>query len=157
MTDPPDEEPQAPARATLRVRARWPKCRAPVDQPLSGAAGAGLAVSARDLPPRPRFPARRPFTLAPTGRAAEASYRAVIVAARQRPGRTAFDAARVEWAEELGLEPDDGIYLGELLIAPRSVHQLTEALVICGKSRSDTMAAVGRLVDAGLIWAPTIV
>jgi hypothetical protein len=110
-------------------------------------------LSARDLPPRARFGSRQKFSLARDGRVAEASYRSLIVAARAQPGRPAFDAARSVWALSLSLQPDDGVYLGELRAGTINLVQITEALLVCGKTKADALTALGRLVDAGLVTA----
>ena len=75
------------------------------------------------------------------------------MAARAKPGRRAFDAARGAWATSLGLQPDDGVYLGQLRAGSASLRELVAALLDCGMKRADALAALGRLVDAGLIAA----
>lgn len=87
------------------------------------------------------------------GKAAEASYRSTIVDARNVSGQASFEAARVEWARAANLEPDDGIYLGELRDGPTKLTELTAAVAICGKSASDATKALKRLVSAGFIEA----
>ena len=111
----------------------------------------GDAVSSWEPTPVPRFGSRDRFSLAPAGRIAEASYRSHIVTSRARPGRRSFDAARSAWATSLGLEPDDGVYLGELLPGAVNLSKIVAALTVCGKKRTDAMAALARLMDAGLI------
>lgn len=83
----------------------------------------------------------------------EAAYRAGIVAARAQPGRRAFDAARTAWATPLDLQPDDGVYLVQLRSGTASLKELVEALADCGMRQADAVAALGRLVDAGLVEA----
>ena len=104
-----------------------------------------------DPPPRARFRVRQRFCLAPEGRTAEAAYRSQVAAARGVGGRKAFEAARREWADERGLQPDDGAYLVELRIGPTSLSEIAESLAVCGQSQRDAMSAIGRLVDAGLV------
>ena len=55
--------------------------------------------------------------------------------------------ARTEWAARLKLEPNDGLYLGELLEAPRTIPEIAASLDGCGPQRSDVHAAVERLVQ----------
>ncbi len=111
-------------------------------------------MSARDYVPPPRFHSRAPFSLTPAGRSAEASYRAQIVSSRAHSGRASFDAARTAWAASLGLDPDDGAYLGELRGGPLKLGKIAEALAVCGKKRVDAVAALERLLDAGLVLQP---
>lgn len=101
--------------------------------------------------PRNRWARTDRFTLSIEGEEAEAAYRAAIVASREQPGRSAFDAARAEWARTFSLEPDDGVYLGELRGGPTKLTDLIEALDVCGKTRKDALEALGRLVDGGLV------
>lgn len=91
------------------------------------------------------------FAMGPTGIDAEAAYRASVVASRHEAGRASYDAARAEWARTYSLEPDDGVYLGQLHDGPATVSDIVEALEACGKTRDDALAALGRLVDAGLV------
>ena len=111
-------------------------------------------MSARDYTPPPRFRSRAPFSLTSAGRAAEASYRSQIVTSRVRAGRASFDEARAAWATPLGLQPDDGAYLGELRGGALNLGKITAALAVCGKKRIDTIAALERLLDAGLVLQP---
>lgn len=100
---------------------------------------------------RSRFGRTDRFSLSQTGVEAEAAYRAAVVASRDEAGRSSYDAARAEWARQLGIEPDDGVYLGELRGEPRKLSDVVEALDTCGKSREDATAALHRLVEAGLV------
>ena len=104
-----------------------------------------------DRPTRMRWPRAQRFILSPQGVEAERSYRESIVASRATEGRTSFDAARSQWASAHRVQPDDGLYLGEVSAGPIGLGQLVEALESCGKTRKDAIAAVERLVDAGLI------
>lgn len=105
-----------------------------------------------DRPEKARWPRSQKFTLSPKGREVELAYRETIVAARSdTTGRDSFDAARARWAQQNGLQPDDGLYLGEVASAPVSLPRLVEALETCGKSKPDAVAAIGRLVDAGFV------
>jgi hypothetical protein len=85
--------------------------------------------------------------VASRGREAGLNYRQVIVASRAEAGRKSFDVARTEWAARLGLEPTDGLYLGELLEAPRTIPEIAASLDGSGPQRSDVRAAVERLVQ----------
>lgn len=104
-----------------------------------------------DRPPRLRWPRQAQFTLSPRGREVELDYRERIVASRAQEGRGAFDEARLAWATAHHLEPDDGLYLAETAGKPVNLAQISSALEVCGKTRSDAVAALGRLVDSGLI------
>jgi hypothetical protein len=75
----------------------------------------------------------------------------VIVASRAEAGRGSFDAARAEWAAQLALEPSDGIYLGELLDAPRTIPELAELLDGCGPQRAEVRDVVERLVNVRMV------
>ena len=101
--------------------------------------------------PRVKWSRSQRFQLSTAGRQAGHTYREVIVASRAESGRKPFDAARAEWAAKLLLEPGDGLYLGELLAAPRTIPELTEALDGCGPQRADVKLAVERLVKARII------
>ena len=108
-------------------------------------------MSLEDRPPRLRWPRSQRFLLSPKGGEAEASYRTLIVASRQQEGRASFEAARATWAGQYAVQADDGLYLQEIATKPQNMTQLTTALEVCGKRRVDTIEALGRLFDAGLI------
>ena len=108
----------------------------------------------QDPSPRRRWPRSQRFTLTEKGNEAEASYRSTIVASRTQEGRASFDAARTAWAGAFALEPDDGLYLGEIRRGPLTLEQIVSALETCDKTRKDALAALERLFDAGLILAP---
>ena len=91
------------------------------------------------------------FRLTPAGRDAGHSYRQDIVASRVEAGRKSFDDARAEWAARLALEPTDGLYLGELLEAPRTIPEIAASLDGCGPQRSDVRAAIERLVQVRMM------
>jgi len=97
--------------------------------------------------PRTKWNRSQRFQLSPAGRQAELDYRQVIVASRAEAGRKSFDVARTGWAARLELEPTDGLYLGELLEAPRTIPEIAASLDGCGPQRSDVHAAVERLVQ----------
>jgi hypothetical protein len=100
-----------------------------------------------------RWPRSQKFSLSETGTRAEQDYREVITAARADAGRVSFDAARTQWAGALRVEPDDGMYLGELRGGPRTMEELWRALETCGQTRSDLKSAIRRLAAVGLVQA----
>lgn len=104
-----------------------------------------------DRPPPMRWPRAQRFTLSTRGTEAEASYRELIVASRAHEGRASFDAARAAWAGTYSLQVDDGLYLAEVRPGPVNLTQIVAALETCGKTRTDALTAIGRLVDAGLV------
>ena len=104
-----------------------------------------------DTPHRLRWPRAQRFTLSPKGLEAETTYRSSVVASRALDGRASFDAARVAWAVPLGIDPDDGVYLCEIRDRPVGLGALVEALAPCDKTRQDTVNALERLLDAGLV------
>ncbi len=91
------------------------------------------------------------FALSAEGEGAEVAYRQAIVASREEAGRSSYDAARAEWARTLSLQPDDGVYLGELRGGPSKLSEVIEALDTCGKTKKEALEAFGRLVDGGLV------
>jgi hypothetical protein len=100
-----------------------------------------------------RWPRSQRFSLSSLGVEAETAYRSAIVEARNREGRAAFDEARTGWAQALRVEPDDGLYLGEIRQAALNLQQIVDALETCGKTRTDALSALERLEDLGLITA----
>ena len=96
--------------------------------------------------PRTKWSRSQRFQLSPAGREAGLNYRQVIVTSRAEAGRKSFDVARAEWAARLGLEPTDGLYLGELLEGPRTIPEIATSLDGCGPTPSDVRKAVERLV-----------
>ena len=104
-----------------------------------------------DRRPRTKWNRSQRFQLSPAGREAGLNYRQVIVASRAEGGRKSFDVARTEWAARLELEPTDGLYLGELLDAPRTIPEIAISLDGCGPQRGDVRAAVDRLVQARMM------
>ena len=82
---------------------------------------------------------------------AEAAYRSTIVAARESAGRASFDAAREQWAAERSLEPEDGVYLGELSAGPLGFSAVVAALETSGKTRADAKSALARLIRDGYV------
>jgi hypothetical protein len=106
----------------------------------------GVDVSDNESAPRTNWSRSQRFQLSPAGREAGLNYRQVIVASRAEAGRKSFDVARAEWAARLKLEPTDGLYLGELLEAPRTIPEIAASLDGCGPTPSDVRKAVERLV-----------
>ncbi len=104
-----------------------------------------------DRPEKMRWPRNQRFVLSVQGIEVEKSYREIIVASRVETGRASFDVARETWAGQFRLQADDGLYLAEILEKPLTMAELVSALESCGKTRTDAMAAMGRLFDAGYI------
>lgn len=96
--------------------------------------------------PRTNWSRSQRFRLSAAGREAANNYREVIVAARGATARKSFDAARAEWAARLGLELADGLYLGELLEAPKTIAEIAASLEGCGPTPGDVRKAMERLV-----------
>lgn len=111
----------------------------------------GVEVSEKDPHARTNWSRSQRFRLSPAGREAGENYREVIVAARSEAGRKSFDAARAEWAARLGLELADGLYLGELLEAPKTIAEMAASLDGCGPTPGDVRKAVERLVRLRMI------
>ena len=97
-----------------------------------------------------RWPRGQKFVMSPTGTAAEASYREAIQAARAQ-GRPALEGAQRAWAAPLGVEPADGVVLGELRAGRRSIADVARALEDCGTSPAEVKLAVDRLTEVGLV------
>ncbi len=106
-----------------------------------------------DVPSKRRWPRSQRFNLSSSGVAAEAKYREGISAARLEGGRSAFDDARTSWATTLGVQPEDGVCLGEVRPGGVSLTQVVEAMDGSGHTRTDTIEALERLWDAGLVCA----
>lgn len=102
--------------------------------------------------PRPlRWPRSQRFVLSTAGVAAEASYRERITASRSQAGRASFDAARDAWAGAYRLQADDGLYLAEVAAGGGRLSEIVASLETCGKTRTDAISALERLVDAGFM------
>jgi hypothetical protein len=97
-----------------------------------------------------RWPRGQKFTVASGGAEAQDAYRAAVNAARAS-GRAALDAALVGWASPRGLAPADGAILAELSGKRLGLGALCEALETSGIPPDEVRAAVGRLVDAGIV------
>jgi hypothetical protein len=97
-----------------------------------------------------RWPRGQKFLLSTSGTEAEARYRDGVHTARAQ-GRSALETAQRSWAVPLGLEPADGVVLGELRGSRKSIADLVRALEDCGTTAAEVKAAVDRLAGAGLI------
>jgi hypothetical protein len=98
-----------------------------------------------------RWPRGQKFALSQRGLDAEATYRDAIASARAS-GRGALESAEREWATPLGIQPNDGVVLGELRKAGRkSIAELARELESCGMSPTDVKAVVDRLCEAQLV------
>lgn len=104
-----------------------------------------------DVPAKHRWPRAQRFSLSTLGVEAEERYRGTIGDARAEGGRASFELARGQWAKAHGIQPEDGVYLGEVRSGPMNLAALVTAVDACGHTRSDVLAALGRLVDAGLL------
>jgi hypothetical protein len=99
---------------------------------------------------RKRFARGQKFALSTAGVEAAEAYRAAVQAARSS-GRAALEAALVAWAEPRGVAPGDGVILAELAGKPVGLSRIAEALEVSGTTAEEVRAAVGRLLDAGII------
>jgi len=106
-----------------------------------------------DRPAWKRWPRAQRFGLSAQGCDAEAGYRDCIVAARAMQGRTAFDGARAAWAARYAVEPDDGLFLGEMRGSPRTLDEIIRSVEASGADRQQTHEAIDRLTAAGLVDA----
>lgn len=94
------------------------------------------------------LPAR--VRLSSRGHSTEAAYRSHLTA-KGPVQRKALHSAQSEWALSHGLEPSDGVYLGELRIAALTLEELGEALAICGQTQTMVSETVDRLVERGFL------
>jgi hypothetical protein len=104
-----------------------------------------------DRPARRKWPRSQRFALSEKGAAAAEAYMATIVASRAEGGRGAYDAARDAWAKQYGIQPNDGLYLAEIKNGVVRLEHIVAALETCGEVRKDAIAALERLLDAGLL------
>lgn len=102
--------------------------------------------------PRPHraWPRSQQFVLSETGRQAALAYQEQLHTSQAQQGRASFEAARAAWSATHGVQPDDALYLSELVTGSRKLEHLVEALRDCGHTRADAVDALGRLMDAGL-------
>lgn len=108
-------------------------------------------MSILDRPGKMRWRGSDWFALSESGQRRQSEYQERIVEARGEGGRHSYDTARLAWARDVGVEPEDGVYLSELNDGSVKLSTLVDALESCGKSKRDALAALGRLVDAGLV------
>lgn len=106
-----------------------------------------------ERPTKRRWPRSQRFSLSEKGTEAAAAYMATIVASRSESGRASYDAARTQWAQAYGIQPDDGLYLAEVRSGPIRLEHILAALESTGETRKDALAALERLLDAGLLFA----
>jgi hypothetical protein len=75
-----------------------------------------------------------------------------VVEARSS-GRSALESALTAWATPRRLAPGDGVLLAELSGKRVGLPQLVDALEPTGIVPDEVRAAIGRLVDAGIVDA----
>lgn len=66
-------------------------------------------------------------------------------------GRQGLEEALQRWAQPLGIEPSDGVYLEEFARGPLTVSQVAEALADCGSTKAEVQASADRLYKAGML------
>ncbi len=102
-----------------------------------------------------RWPRGQKFVLSASGAHAELAYREAVQAARAQ-GRAALLASQQSWATPFGLDPADGVVLGELRSSRKSIAEIARGLEDCGTSPAEVKSAMDRLAEAGLVEpAPT--
>lgn len=69
----------------------------------------------------------------------------------QGQGKGAFDAAQTQWAQGLGISPDDTPTISELAAAPLRVEDVERSFADLGLSRQAVKDSLSRLYDAGLV------
>jgi hypothetical protein len=94
-------------------------------------------------------PATR-FVLSPHGITAIESYRAKAVGSPPRISSD-FEPGRWTWAESLQLHHEDALYLGEVLGGAKTLDGIIAGFQACGRKPDEILAALQRLVDAGLL------
>ena len=99
---------------------------------------------------RKRWARGQKFTLSDVGTEAATAYRSAVAAGRSS-GRPALEAALLAWSSPRRVAPGDGIILAELAGKPLGVSHLCEALETSGVAPDEVRAAIGRLVDAGIV------
>lgn len=99
---------------------------------------------------RKRWPRGQKFTLSAAGAAAEEAYRSAVVGARAS-GRSALESALAGWAGPWRVAPGDGVILAELSGKRVGLSHLCDALETSGIVPDEVRAAIGRLVDAGIV------
>jgi hypothetical protein len=109
-------------------------------------------LSSKAAEGRKRWARGQRFAVSASGTDAEAAYRNAVLGARSS-GRSALEAALSAWATPRGLAPGDGVVLAELSGKRLNVPALCEALEPTGIVPDEVRAALGRLVDAGIVEA----
>jgi hypothetical protein len=99
---------------------------------------------------RRRWPRGQKFALSAVGAEAEEAYRSAVLGARSS-GRSVLEAALAGWAGPRRLAPGDGVVLAELSGKQLGLAHLCESLEVTGIPADEVRAAVGRLVDAGIV------
>jgi hypothetical protein len=107
-------------------------------------------LTARQTDGRRRFARGQKFTLSAAGLDAAGEYRDAVANARSS-GRQALEAALAAWAEPRRVAPGDGVILAELSGKPVGLSRLFESLESSGLGAEEVRAAVGRLLDAGIV------
>ncbi len=122
---------------------------------MAGRWAHSLRAMLESLKPRPgkRWPRGQKFVLSSAGITAEAGYRDAVQTVRAM-GRATLEAAQRSWAAPLGVDPVDGVVLGELRGGRKSIADIARALEDCGTTTAEVKGAIDRLAEAGLV-APT--
>ncbi len=97
-----------------------------------------------------RWPRGQKFALSPVGAEAQSAYHAAVLGARAS-GRAALDSALAAWAAPRGVAPADGAIVAELAGKRLGLPALCEALETTGIAPDEVRAAIGRLVEAGIV------
>ena len=97
-----------------------------------------------------RWPRGQKFLISPTGVVAETEYRDAVQHARAQ-GRGALESAQLGWSGPRGLDPIDGVVLGELRSGRKSIADVAHSLEDCGTTPLEVKAAIDRLAASGLI------
>jgi len=121
-----------------------------VDTALSWAKGGDTMLESLKRSRGKRWPRGQKFALSPEGVASELAYREAVQKARAL-GRATLVTAQQAWAAPHGLEPGDGVVLGELRSGRKSIAEIARRLEDCGTSLTEVKIAVDRLSDAHLI------
>ncbi len=101
-------------------------------------------------PSTKRWPRGQKFALSAVGTEARDAYRAAVLGARAS-GRAALDSALAAWATPRRVAPVDGAILAELGGKRLGIGALCEALETTGIAPDEVRAAIGRLVEAGIV------
>jgi hypothetical protein len=107
-------------------------------------------LTAKPTDGRKKWPRGQKFTLSAAGAECEEAYRAALLGSRAS-GRSALEAALAAWASPRQLAAGDGVILTELSGKRLGLSHLCEALETSGIAHDEVRAAIGRLVDAGIV------